>query len=82
MTIEEAWLAWMRSSRSKSDPALFEDFDVIKKSSWWAAFEAGWKAGFNKGFGGSGEGWNAEWPGMDDARVKQWIARELGENSE
>ena len=44
MTIEEAWLFWMKTSRKTSEPPTVEDFDVIKKSSYWAAFEAGWNA--------------------------------------
>ena len=44
MTIEEAWLFWMKTTRSTSEPATIEDFEVIKKSSHWAAFEAGWNA--------------------------------------
>jgi hypothetical protein len=42
MTIEEAWLFWIKTSRSTTDPSAVTDFEVIKKSSWWAAFEAGW----------------------------------------
>lgn len=42
MTIEEAWLFWMKTSRSTTEPPTETDFDVIKKSSHWAAFEAGW----------------------------------------
>jgi len=44
MTIEEAWLFWMKTSRSTTEPPTETDFDVIKKSSHWAAFEAGWHA--------------------------------------
>jgi hypothetical protein len=44
MTIEEAWLFWMKTSRSTTEPPTETDFDVIKKSSHWAAFEAGWQA--------------------------------------
>ena len=44
MTIEEAWLFWMKTSRSTTEPPTVTDFDVIKKSSHWAAFEAGWHA--------------------------------------
>jgi hypothetical protein len=44
MTIEEAWLFWIKTSRSTTDPSAVTDFEVIKKSSWWAAFEAGWHA--------------------------------------
>jgi hypothetical protein len=44
MTIEEAWLFWMKTTRATQDPAVVEDFEVIKKSSHWAAFEAGWNA--------------------------------------
>jgi hypothetical protein len=43
MTIEEAWLFWMKT-RSTTEPPTVTDFDVIKKSSHWAAFEAGWHA--------------------------------------
>jgi hypothetical protein len=43
MTIEEAWLFWMKT-RSTTEPPTVENFDVIKKSSHWAAFEAGWHA--------------------------------------
>lgn len=41
MTIEEAWLAWMKATRKTDSPPTVEDFDVIKRSSHWAAFEAG-----------------------------------------
>jgi hypothetical protein len=34
----------MKTSRKTSEPPTVEDFDVIKKSSHWAAFEAGWNA--------------------------------------
>jgi hypothetical protein len=44
MTIEEAWLFWMKTNRSTTEPPTETDFDVIKKSSHWAAFEAGWNA--------------------------------------
>ena len=44
MTIEEAWLMWMKTTRKTSEPATIEDFEVIKKSSHWTAFEAGWNA--------------------------------------
>jgi len=44
MTIEEAWMFWMKTSRSTTEPPTETDFDVIKKSSHWAAFEAGWHA--------------------------------------
>jgi hypothetical protein len=44
MTIEEAWMFWMKTSRSTTEPPTETDFDVIKKSSHWAAFEAGWNA--------------------------------------
>ena len=44
MTIEEAWLFWMKQTRSTAEPPTVEDFEVIKKSSHWAAFEAGWNA--------------------------------------
>jgi hypothetical protein len=44
MTIEEAWMFWMKQTRSTTEPPIFEDFEVIKKSSHWAAFEAGWNA--------------------------------------
>jgi hypothetical protein len=43
MTIEEAWMFWMKT-RSTTEPPTVTDFDVIKKSSHWAAFEAGWHA--------------------------------------
>lgn len=42
MTKEEAWLVWMSTSRS--NVPLQTDFDVVKKTSWWAAFEAGWNS--------------------------------------
>jgi hypothetical protein len=41
MNIEEAWLAWMKATRKTDSPPTVEDFDVIKRSSHWAAFEAG-----------------------------------------
>jgi hypothetical protein len=44
MTIEEAWMFWMKQTRSTTDPSAVTDFEVIKKTSWWAAFEAGWNA--------------------------------------
>ena len=44
MTIEEAWLLWMKTSRMNSESATCEDFDVIKRTGYWAAFEAGWNA--------------------------------------
>jgi hypothetical protein len=44
MTIEEAWLFWMKTSRKTDSPPTVEDFDLIKRSSHWAAFEAGWNA--------------------------------------
>ena len=44
MTIEEAWLMWMKQTRSTTEPPTVEDFEIIKRSSHWAAFEAGWNA--------------------------------------
>jgi hypothetical protein len=44
MTIEEAWLFWIKQARVTSESATCEDFDVIKKTGFWAAFEAGWHA--------------------------------------
>lgn len=44
MTVEEAWLMWMKTTRKTSETATCDDFEVIKKTSWWAAFEAGWNA--------------------------------------
>jgi len=44
MTIEEAWLMWMKQARSTTEPPTIEDFEIIKKSSHWVAFEAGWNA--------------------------------------
>jgi hypothetical protein len=41
MTKEEAWLAWMKAAKTTDTP-IETDFDVIKKSTHWAAFEAGW----------------------------------------
>jgi hypothetical protein len=43
VTKEEAWLVWMNATKTTNTP-VETDFDVIKKSSWWAAFEAGWDA--------------------------------------
>ncbi len=43
MTKEEAWLVWMRATKTSCLPVK-TDFDVIKRTSWWAAFEAGWDA--------------------------------------
>lgn len=43
MTKEEAWLVWMNTTKTTDTPIEI-DFDVIKKTSWWAAFSAGWDA--------------------------------------
>jgi len=60
MTIEEAWLFWMKT-RSTTEPPTVTDFDVIKKSSHWAAFEAGWHAANS-----NNEIWNqAYWMGVE-----------------
>jgi hypothetical protein len=42
MNKEEAWLAWMKAARKTVEPPTLEDFEIIKRSSHWAAFEAGW----------------------------------------
>jgi hypothetical protein len=42
MTKEEAWLAWMKAAKTNGSVGLETDFDIIKKTSWWEAFEAGW----------------------------------------
>lgn len=34
-------LTWMKATRKTDSPPTVEDFDVIKRSSHWAAFEAG-----------------------------------------
>ena len=41
MTKEEAWLAWMKAAKTTDTP-IETDFNLIKKTSWWEAFEAGW----------------------------------------
>ena len=41
MTKEEAWLAWMKAAKT-TDAPIETDFELIKKTSWWQAFEAGW----------------------------------------
>ena len=41
MTKEEAWLAWMKAAKTTDIP-IETDFELIKKTSWWQAFEAGW----------------------------------------
>jgi hypothetical protein len=41
MTKEEAWLAWMETSKTTDTP-IETNFELIKKTSWWQAFEAGW----------------------------------------
>lgn len=41
MTKEEAWLAWMKAAKTTDTP-IETDFELIKKTSWWQAFEAGW----------------------------------------
>ena len=43
MTKEEAWLVWMNAAKTTDNP-IETDFDVIKRTSWWAAFSAGWDA--------------------------------------
>jgi hypothetical protein len=43
MTKEEAWLVWIRATKTSNLP-VETDFDTIKQTSWWAAFEAGWNA--------------------------------------
>jgi len=73
MTKEEAWLDYMKSSPNY----VHYDWDTIKQSSWWAAFERGWNAGFKAGVSRTGEGWNAEWPGMTDKRMVDWLNKEL-----
>ena len=72
MTKEEAWLEWMKTSKG------FKEYhwEDVKKTSWWAAFEQGWNAGFSEGVRRTGEGWNGEYPGMKDSRMHEWIRRE------
>ena len=41
MNKEEAWLAWIKAAKTTDTP-IETDFDIIKKTSWWEAFEAGW----------------------------------------
>ena len=41
MTKEEAWLTWMKAAKTTDTP-IETDFELIKKTSWWQAFEAGW----------------------------------------
>jgi hypothetical protein len=41
MTKEEAWLAWIKAAKTTDTP-IETDFELIKKTSWWQAFEAGW----------------------------------------
>ena len=43
MTKEEAWLVWIRATKTSGTP-VETDFEIIRKTSWWAAFEAGWDA--------------------------------------
>jgi hypothetical protein len=83
MTIEEAWLFWMKKNRSTNEPPTVTDFDVIRKSSHWAAFEAGWDAaavnvnGFDQaymmGVQAGKEIQKANWVGLTDAEIKEIV---------
>jgi hypothetical protein len=77
MTKEEAWLMWMSAAKTTDTPIEI-DFEVIKKTSWWAAFSAGWDAAtintngwddaYKKGIE-VGKEIKKEWIGLSDEEV-------------
>jgi len=80
MTIEEAWMFWMKTNRSTTEPPTVTDFDVIKKSSHWAAFEAGWHAAnsnnevWNQAYGMGLAAGKREWVGLTNEEIVGFIA--------
>lgn len=69
MTKEEAWLVWMNATKTTNTP-VETDFEVIKRTSWWAAFEAGWDAaavnvnGWDQAYAMGLEAGKREWVGL------------------
>ena len=74
MTKEEAWLVWMKYMKTTNTP-IETDFDVIKKTSWWEAFEAGWNLasvnlnGWDQAYAMGLEAGKREWVGLADVEV-------------
>ena len=68
MTKEEAWLVWMNAAKTTDTP-IETDFEIIKKTSWWAAFSAGWDAASV-----NVNGWDDAYKmGVEAGEEKHWI---------
>ena len=67
MTKEEAWLVWMNATKTTDTP-VETDFKVIKRTSWWAAFEAGWDAAAV-----NVNGWDQAYEMGRDLEKKEWV---------
>lgn len=68
MTKEEAWLVWMNAAKTTDTP-IETDFEIIKKTSWWAAFSAGWDAASV-----NVNGWDDAYKmGVEVGKEKHWV---------
>ena len=86
MTKEEAWLVWIRATKTSSLP-VETDFDIIKRTSWWAAFEAGWDAAavnlngwddaYMMGVQAGKEVQKANWVGMSTEEAREFYESDL-----
>ena len=82
MTKEEAWLVWIRATKTSNLP-VETDFDIIKRTSWWAAFEAGWNAAavnlngwddaYMMGVQAGKEVQKANWVGLTNEEIKEIV---------
>ena len=86
MTKEEAWLVWIRATKTSNLP-VETDFDIIKRTSWWAAFEAGWNAAavnlngwddaYMMGVQAGKEVQKANWVGLTDEEIHDYADKFL-----
>jgi len=89
MTKEEAWLVWIRATKTSSLP-VETDFDIIKRTSWWAAFEAGWDAAavnlngwddaYMMGVQAGKEVQKANWVGLTDEEIADYWVEAFNDN--
>jgi hypothetical protein len=79
MTKEEAWLAWMKAAKTTDTP-IETDFELIKKTSWWQAFEAGWNLasvnlnGWDQAYAMGLEAGKQEWDGPTDEEYENFCS--------
>jgi hypothetical protein len=79
MTKEEAWLAWMKAAKTTDTP-IETDFELIKKTSWWQAFEAGWDLasvnlnGWDQAYAMGFEAGKQEWDGPTDEEYENFCS--------